>query len=524
MKVDVWCDKLKDYHDQEVVELLKYGFPIGYSSQSPPVSVIKNHNGAYEYPQCISDYLSEEVKSGLILGPWKDNHLSEPLAISPMNSVPKKLEGERRIIADFSFPEGSSVNGGISKDDYLGREVNLSYPTVDNLAKLLKEFGPGTHMFKKDLKKAYRQFLVDPSDIHLCGYYWNDCIYVDVALVMGCRSAAHICQRVTNSVAYMADQENICTINYLDDLCAVADPVSSHDKFQKLTKLLQDLGLRESVEKSVVPDTRVEFLGIMFDSVSQTMEVTAERLQEISELLDIWSGKKRASKRELQSLLGKLVFISKCVYSSRVFISRMLATLRSLKKQNHRFKIGQQFKKDLAWWRSFLKVFNGVSFIPEMIWSKPDEEMSTDACLSGGGGWSGCEYFSCQFPEFIIRKNFHINALELWVILVGLRLWHANFRSRRIQLFCDNQVSVGLINSGKGRDPILLKILREILFLCSTNGIQIRAVHLPGLENRRADKLSRAPSDDSINVKECVPDHWVEKKVSEFEFRLEENW
>jgi hypothetical protein len=40
---------------------------------------------------------------------------------------------ERRVILDLSFPEGQSVNEFISKEFYLGKKIELSYPKVDDL-------------------------------------------------------------------------------------------------------------------------------------------------------------------------------------------------------------------------------------------------------------------------------------------------------------------------------------------------------------------------------------------------------
>jgi len=524
LNVDKWAVRLENYGDKDIVSLLKYGFPMGYDRVHPPVSSIINHNGAREFPEFITSYLEKEVDKGLVLGPWYGNYFNEALSISPLNSVPKKVQGERRVISDLSFPEGQSVNDGINKDVYLGEQVALSYPTVDSLATILKEKPPGSHIFKKDLKRAYRQFLLDPGDIHFCGYMWEGKLFVDLALVMGARSAAQLCQRVTNSVSYMAENMGILCLNYLDDLCCVANPSDSLAHYHQITELLSELGLEEARDKAVEPSTEVEFLGVQFNTIKQTMEVTPEKLSEIKELVSVWLAKSRASKRELQSLIGKLMFVAKCVLGSRVFVSRLLAALRPLKKQNHRFKINAEFRKDLVWWQCFLEKFNGICYIPNMNWTAPDLVMSTDACLAGAGGWCDKEFFSTEFPEFILSQNHHINVLELWTVLLGLRLWYYKFRNSRIQIYCDNQVSVLLINSGRGKDKVMLSLLREILFICCNNGIQIRAVHLPGVENRLADELSRARGANSKIYENLVGKDWLCRSISDSDFKLQNNW
>ena len=145
-----------------------------------------------------------------------------------MNSVPKKDSLERRVIVDLSFPEKKSVNDGILKDQYSGENILVQYPDVDCLINLIKRKGKGSHLFKRDLKRAYRQFFVDPGDIHLLGYKWKGHLYFDRVLTMGLRSAAYICMRATSAINFMCKKNEIEILNYLDDLagCETVDKSS----------------------------------------------------------------------------------------------------------------------------------------------------------------------------------------------------------------------------------------------------------------------------------------------------------
>jgi len=209
----------------------------------------------------------------------------------------------------LSFPVNTSVNDGIYKDFYVGEWVDLTYPSVDTLAASLKRVGTKALMFKKDLAKAYRQFPLDPGDIRLVGYIWKDQVFIDLALVMGCRSAAHLCQRVTNSLNHMCPGFDL--INYIDDLAGVSEEGQALTDYSHLTSMLVDLGLEESVDKSIAPCTEMKFLRVHFNACAQTMSVTRSRLDEIHELLDIWLKRRSASKKLLESLIGKLQFMAK---------------------------------------------------------------------------------------------------------------------------------------------------------------------------------------------------------------------
>ncbi len=127
-------------------------------------------------------------------------------------------------------------------------------------------------------------------------------------------------------------------------------------------------------------------LGILFDTVTMTLEVTPERLDEIRSLVGSWLRRTSASKKELQSLLGKLNFVSSCVRSSRIFVLRLLNFLREIYKSDDvQHVLPVYLHKDLLWWDTFLPLYNGISMIPMVDWSKPDNVLATDATLNGCG-------------------------------------------------------------------------------------------------------------------------------------------
>ena len=107
--------------------------------------------------------------------------------------VPKRDSDELRIVHDLSFPEGFSVNDGISKDSYLDQSFKLRLPGIDRLVEFINAKGRGCHIFKKDLRRAYRQIPIDPADYRLLGMCIDGSIYFHTSLPFGLRSATLIC-------------------------------------------------------------------------------------------------------------------------------------------------------------------------------------------------------------------------------------------------------------------------------------------------------------------------------------------
>ena len=492
LNLAVWRERLKGYKDVVVCDYLEYGFPLDFNRQRTiSCTAGRNHKGARDYPQFINKYFEKERKASRVAGPFPRNPLSVDLAVSPINTVPKDSADERRVIVDLSWPLGSSVNDGISKDVYLGEEINLHYASVEQVCTMVNEIGPGAVIYKRDLRHAYRQIAVDPRDYRYLGYYWEKMYYFDTVLAMGQRNAAMACARTTDAIVYMHQENGYkASTNYLDDLIGVSPPSTGVEAYDSLGQLLHELGLLENLTKACPPATIQIVLGILIDTVEGTMSVPVQRMEEIISLVSEWQQKVRSTKVELQSLIGKLQYITKCVLQSRVFLNRLLDTLRLMNGKKS-IRLSASFQKDLKWWSMFVEKYNGVSFIPSSIWTEPDVTFATDSCLVGCGGLNSGEYFHSGFPEVIEKQQLPIHCLEMLTVLVAVRIWGCHLTSLRVQIYCDNEPAVKVINSGKTKDVFMGSCIRELWLEVAKYGFQLRAVHLPGEENRVPDWLSR---------------------------------
>lgn len=378
------------------------------------------------------------------------------------------------------------------------------------------------------MRRANRQIPVDPGYIHLLGYEWPDSgsLYFDRCFPFGCRSAAFCCQRVTSAIAYLAnDSFGADCVNYLDDFGGVAPLGSAWCHYYGLRQLFSDCGIEESTEKACPPSTTMTFLGIEVDSINMEVRVTPERLHALPTMLVTWLTRESATLRELQSLVGQLVFVSKCVRPGRLFVARLLEKMRSgdRERSDAVIALDAKFQKDIQWWITFLQVYNGVSIIKSEPWSDLDSVFATDACLDGCGAVFGRSFFHAEFPVFIRHLKLTIASLEALCVVVAVRLWGHLWTGHRIQFACDNIAVVQVINSGRARDKFLLSCLRELCFLCATNEFEIHAVHIPGTQNRLPDLLSRwgkspANSCEFFRLSGLIPADEVEMQDSLFQF------
>ena len=346
------------------------------------------------------------------------------------------------------------------------------------MIKLIRKKGRGCMLMKKDFCKFYRQIYMDPGCIHLLGFSFENKIYFDIVLSMGLRIACFIAQRISNAVMWIYKRLSYEGLNYIDDLGAVEVAKKSREAYLKLGELISNLHMWESPSKSCPPNTVMVFLGIRYDTIKFTIEITADRLAELKQLFVDWLSKDSITLTEVQSLLGKLNFICQTVRAGRVFICRIINVLKEM-HPTEPIPTPLELKQDIWWWHNYMDIFNGICMMPEVKWHATDAKMSSDSCLSGCGGWSTGEYFHTIFPASIMNLNLTINELECLAVVICLKVWGSKYAGKNLLLHCDNSSTVNVINRGAASNRFTQKCLREVAWLCAMHNLWIKMKFLP---------------------------------------------
>ena len=377
LNIPAWRSHLENYWDQQLVDLLEFGFPLDFDRNLDLVSSEVNHASATKFSDHVDEYIKEELSHGAMLGPFHQKPLQ--LHVFPFMTREKADSDLRRTIVDLSWPIGQSVNSGIAKDMYLGAKFLLNYPSVDNIIDRLIQLGPGSMLFKIDISRAFRQLKVDPGDIDLLGLKQTS-YFIDQLVPFGYRHGSISFEKVTDSIRFIMKNHGFPDMyNYVDDLIYCGTPSTIFQAYEMLSSLLHELGLQISAKKLVPPSTSVTCLGILIDTETRTMSVPSDKLQHILKLCHQWENKITCTKQQLQSLLGSLLYIFKCVKPARAFLNRMLQFLRDM-GERRAVKLSQEFFKDLAWFKIFLIHFNGIVYYD----TRPVQaELHLDASLTG---------------------------------------------------------------------------------------------------------------------------------------------
>ena len=123
---------------------------------------------------------------------------------------------------------------------------------------------------------------------------------------------------------------------YIGDFAGAEHGEKAWEAFHDLGLLLKDLGVKESEKKALPPSTQMLFLGVEFDTKRMCMQVGEEKRLEVKSTIDIWYRRTVATKKDLQSLQGQLMWVSKVVRFSRCFVTRIIAEQKSTKAQKQK--------------------------------------------------------------------------------------------------------------------------------------------------------------------------------------------
>ena len=104
-------------------------------------------------------------------------------------------------------------------------------------------------------------------------------------------------------------------------------------------------------------------------------------------------------------------------------------------------EIPVEVRRDINWWKYVAPKFNGVSYIPADFWSRPDSWISTNACLTGSGGYFHEEYFPFSFSDKLKEAANYINQFELFLLWKAVKLWGAKMRRKNVLIDCDNKTT-----------------------------------------------------------------------------------
>ena len=195
-------------------------------------------------------------------------------------------------------------------------------------------------------------------------------------------------------------------------------------------------------------------------------------------------------KRELLSLIGTLSHACKVVRSGRAFLRRLITLSTGVKRLDHFIRLSKCARSDIEWWYTYSKGWNGVSMMSLVNKTNPEVSLTTDALGSWGcGGFSNTQWFSLKWVASAM--SLHITVKELLPITIAAGLWGPHWRGQSVQVWCDNEAVVTIINQNTSKDLEAMHLMRCLAFIMAKCEFFLFASHIKGQHNKIADALSR---------------------------------
>ena len=410
---------------------------------------------------------------------------SPPKIVSPMAAIPKP-EGGVRLIHDCSRPSGKSVN------DYNSADWQQKFARIDDAANLMTH---GCFFAKVDLKHAYRSVKLSNRSQNVTGLSWElggrKVFMKDTRLPFGASLSPGIFHRLSQAVKrIMARKGFDLIIVYLDDFLIIAESEKvCAQALSTLIQLLRKLGFAIHWGKVVDPTQKITFLGVELNSIDMTLSLPPEKIESFRQELKSFLNRKRASKRQLQSLAGRLSWAASVVKGGRVFLRRIFNKIAMLRHGSHRAQLSAEVRQDISWWFQFIQTFNGRS---SLLDSRPIECVFTDASNEGAGGSFQGDWFyfnwALDWPE---ARTFHINEKEVVAVTLAAYRWAPLWRDKKVIVYSDNSVTVSALNKGSCRNAMVMKCLRSLFWLSAIYNFHLTSKFIPGVSNEAADSASR---------------------------------
>lgn len=484
LKFDEWYQELGEDFDKDfLLHGIRHGFDIITDDLAPHKIQAKNHPSAnLQSPlyHLAHQQILTEIDNGNYVFADKP-----PKIISPLGIIPKP-DGGVRIIHDCSRPIGCAVN------DFARNFEKQKFQSVDDAGKLVSK---NCFMAKVDLKSAYRSVKISTHSQEVTGLRWtfpdgHEYTFIDKKLPFGSKLAPGIFHRISQAIRRMMSRRGFTIVAYLDDFficektkrrCAIA--------LKTLIALLRRLGFCISWTKVFDPCQQIVFLGVEIDSTVLELRLPDVKLNELKQELSDFELRSRVTKKQLQSLAGKLNWASAVVRGGRVFLRRIINGIMRLKRDWHKLKLSGDIRQDIKWWQMYMSNFNGRSLL---LHNLPITTVSTDACKKGAGGVYHNDWFYVNWEtDYPFAVDMHINELEAFSVALAAKRWAPFWQNRRVIINCDNAATVGCINKCSSRNSILMSFLRELFWLSATYNFHLVARHIPGHLNTKSDRVSR---------------------------------
>ena len=478
-----------------VIEGYKLQFDPDPPPPRPSIHFSHSHKSSCIIRPLIQDYLNK--------GAIKVVDVQPDQYVSRIFEVPKKT-GDYRLILDLS-----DLNLFLKKVHF----------KMEGLLAIASLISSGDFLASLDLQDAFLTIAMHSSCFKYLCFDFDGVRYCFIALVFGLSCAPRIFTKLLKVPLSHLRLNGIKNSAWLDDILLVGSSYSETlDIINQSRSLLESLGFIVKQSKShLTPTQSITHVGFIWDSVKCTVSVPTEKVSALKENCS-FALTHPISLRFLARIIGIIdSFRFGCPIVPLHYRSLQSDLIRNSGPPTNwdsKIILSPLACADLEWWLEC-----DLSLRPAPLASfSPTHQMETDASKVGWGAFAHSNSFT-QGKWSPKEAKFHINFLELWTVLLGIKALFRVSSPISLLILCDNTSAVNYINRmGGTKSKFLCNLALELWDYCLSHNIWLKAVYLRGSENVRADTLSRVFSD---NHDYFLSDSWFSLLHSHLDFCLD---
>ena len=307
--------------------------------------------------------------------------------------------------------------------------------------------------------------------------------------------------------------------HYLDDFFGGSGNYDvAMQQFKLVISWMDRLGIPTAPDKVSPPNTVQKILGYLYSTkITPTVSIPTAKITKTLKQINVMLRRKTATRKELECLVGLLMWISVVVFPGKAFVRRLEQVLHlETRRDGDKVRLKHYVLSDLRWWAVTLRSGLLVGVPIRWLLKQPDEAdivVKTDAAsLVGIGGWTSegqayqvklvdvkWEWAVARRPS-LKNQGIKIQVLELMGSLIAARLWGKSWQSKCVTFYNDNPGAAGaIINKNANLRRFDMNFLiREFAHVAVHNRYMFWGIHVKGVDNERADALSRFKTWDSV--------------------------
>ncbi|VDI69108.1 Hypothetical predicted protein [Mytilus galloprovincialis] len=289
-------------------------------------------------------------------------------------------------------------------------------------------------------------------------------------------------------------ENGVDIVLYLDDGLGMSEGYSECQNISEFIK--SSLELAEFLineQKSIFdPVQRLEWLGLIWDSVNFSLAVSERRLNDAKESLDnILKKFPIISARQLAQFTGRIISMSPVMGNVTSLMTRHLYfAIENRKSRDSILDIAytECVLAELRFWSDSLTNLNQKKFVNDTL---PNIVVYSDASNVAAGAFTvevNEKVFHSTWSEY--EKNMSSTWRELRAIQLALYSFKSVLKNSTVKWHTDNQNCVKIINRGSTKMHLQC-FAYDIFKFCSKERVIVQPIWVPRSENCRADFLSK---------------------------------